>query len=48
MDQHGKQKPETDRFAGQSVKVTMSSVTEEGYALLRQSDAIPGEANFYN
>ena len=36
-----------DSYAGQSARVAASKVTEEGFALIKQSDSIPGEEHFY-
>jgi fructan beta-fructosidase len=36
-----------DVFKGQTARVTASKVTEEGFALVKQSDTIPGEDSFY-
>ncbi len=36
-----------DAYKGQAARVVASNVTEEGFALVRQSDTIPGEDTFY-
>jgi fructan beta-fructosidase len=36
-----------DAYSGQAARVVASKVTEEGFALVRQSDNIPGEESFY-
>ncbi len=36
-----------ERFQGRSVEVTVSSATDEGFALVKQSDTIPGQEFFY-
>jgi fructan beta-fructosidase len=36
-----------DAYKGQAARVAASKVTEEGFALVRQSDTIPGEETFY-
>lgn len=35
------------RYKGKQARVKASRATEEGFALVRQSDTIPGEENFY-
>lgn len=35
-------------FEGQQLTISADRVTEEGFALIRQSDSIPGENDFYN
>lgn len=36
-----------ERFAGAEARVVVSNATEEGFALVGQSDSIPGEDRFY-
>ena len=36
-----------ERFQGRTAEVAVSSATDEGFALVRQSDTIPGQASFY-
>ena len=36
-----------DAYKGQTARVAASKVTEEGFALVKQSDTIPGEGSFY-
>jgi fructan beta-fructosidase len=36
-----------DAYKGQTARVVASKVTEEGFALVKQADTIPGEDNFY-
>ncbi len=36
-----------DAYQGKQARVTASKVTEQGFALIKQSDTIPGEENFY-
>ena len=36
-----------DAYKGQTARVAASKVTEEGFALVKQSDTIPGQDNFY-
>jgi len=36
-----------ERYKGQEARVVVDAITEEGFALIRQSDTIPGEENFY-
>jgi len=36
-----------ERFKGEHVRVEASNATDEGFALVRQSDTIPGEDDFY-
>ena len=36
-----------DRFKGKKAKVVVSRATENGFALVKQSDTIPGEEGFY-
>lgn len=36
-----------DRYRGQEARVVVESVTEEGFALIRQSDTIPGAETFH-
>jgi len=36
-----------DEYSGSSAEVTVESATTEGFALVRQSDTIPGEKNFH-
>ena len=36
-----------ERFKGKRVQVAASTATEAGFALVKQSDTIPGEENFY-
>ena len=36
-----------DSYLGQQARVVASKVTEEGFALIRQANKIPGEENFY-
>ena len=36
-----------ERFAGKQAKVSVSGARDDGFALVRQSDTIPGEEDFY-
>lgn len=36
-----------DTYKGKKLKITADRVTEDGFGLIRQSDTIPGEENFY-
>ena len=36
-----------ENYKGKPARVAVESATEEGFALIRQSDTIPGEENFY-
>ncbi|MFC1600936.1 GH32 C-terminal domain-containing protein [Candidatus Sumerlaeota bacterium] len=36
-----------ERFKGKQARVVVSKATEAGFALVKQSDTIPGEENFY-
>ncbi|NQU23694.1 MAG: glycoside hydrolase family 32 protein [Candidatus Nealsonbacteria bacterium] len=36
-----------ERYQGKQARVVVDKTTDEGFALVKQSDAIPGEENFY-
>jgi fructan beta-fructosidase len=36
-----------ERYKGKEARVVVDAVTEDGFALIRQSDTIPGEEDFY-
>ncbi len=36
-----------ERYQGKEARVVVDALTEDGFALIRQSDTIPGEENFY-
>ncbi len=36
-----------ERYQGREARVVVDAVTEDGFALIRQSDTIPGEEDFY-
>lgn len=39
---------ELEQYQGKTIQITATNASEEGFSLIKQSDSVPGEDNFYN